>query len=559
MLKKVDSFIIRNFIGIFLLTFSVVLFILLLQVVVNYFKELVGKDISYQLFAELMSYFALSLTPQALPLAVLVGTLMAFGNLGEHYELTALKGAGISLPRVLLPVGMFCFLLTILSFWFQERVVPWANLQAYSLLYDLKQKKPTLDIKEGVFYNGIPGYSIKIKQKYKDGKTLKGIIIYNHTQNAGNREVILADSGKMYTILNERYLVLELFNGNSYNDQQDYSYSTPQASRDRFVRNSFKQSKLVFSLASFDLSRTDQSLFLHNRQMKNTRKLWSDLDSIQKRAESLENANFSAVQSYYVYYGKEWIKSDSIRKYYQEAKQKYSKKEAVREIVELIKKRQEQYEKQNAMFRSEEKLQERSPKEAVKLKINKKLLATEEIHTFSPNNIQVQMQENKIASTEKTVLERAVMQARNVRVATQSRVQELAHVRSDFNEYSIQIHKRYAESLGCLLMFLIGAPLGAIIKKGGLGVPIIISVAFFVVHYILTMTGEKWAKENFVSILAGMWTPNLILLLVGLFFLQQAKNDSRLLEVDAYFVWFYRLKEKWKKQKEKIKMSVSKG
>jgi len=186
----------------------------------NKMDEFVGKDLGLLVFSELMFYFSINITQTALPLAVLLSSLMAFGNLGEFSELTAIKGAGVSLLRALRPAFILAVIITILAFFNNNYVVTKANLKAYSLLYDIKKHKPSLDIKEGAFYNGIPDFSIKVNKKYPDGVTLGDIIIYNHTGKTGNNIVTFADSGRMYSILNNRYLMFELFNGKRYEEIQ---------------------------------------------------------------------------------------------------------------------------------------------------------------------------------------------------------------------------------------------------------------------------------------------------------------------------------------------------
>jgi lipopolysaccharide export system permease protein len=200
-MKKLDKFIIKAFIGPFFLTFAVVVFIFLTQTIIKYFEYLVGKGLGWNVFVELLFYFSLNTVPIALPLAVLLSSLMTYGNLGEHYELTAIKSAGISLVRVLFPIFIFSILLTFAAFWFNNRVVPRANLKAFSLLWDVKQKKPSLSLKEGIFYKDLPGVSIKANKKLPDEKTLLDMIIYDHQENNGNTHIILADSAQMYTIL----------------------------------------------------------------------------------------------------------------------------------------------------------------------------------------------------------------------------------------------------------------------------------------------------------------------------------------------------------------------
>ena len=248
-MKKIDKLVLKAWIGPFFLTLAVVVFILLTQTMLKYFEEFVGKNLGATVFAELLFYFSLNLLPMALPLAVLLSSLITFGNLGEHNELTAIKMSGITLARVIAPVGIVVVFLTIGSLFFNDQVVPLANLKAYSLLYDIRQKKPALDIKPGIFYNGLPGYSVKANHKGSDGKSLGDILIYDQTAGRGNISLVTADTGQMYTMYDDRYLVLDLHNGRNYTELLD---NNPKG--EEFVRNTFDRSKFIFSLASFDMN-----------------------------------------------------------------------------------------------------------------------------------------------------------------------------------------------------------------------------------------------------------------------------------------------------------------
>jgi len=313
-MKKLDILILKSFIGPFILTTLVSTFILLTQYMLKYFDDFVGKDLGPEVFAELIMYFSVNMMPVAIPLGVLLSSLMTFGNLGEHFELTAIKSAGISLIRALTPIGVFVSFLTVGTFFFNNHVVPAANLKAYSLLYDIKNKKPALDIRAGQFYNGIDGYSIKAKEKFPDNRTLKDVIIYDHTQptKSGNKRVIIADSAIMYTVYNDRYLKFELFVGNLY----DESPKGPRRKRlnSRYYRNSFDKMELMFSLASFDLKNTKEELFQNNRQMKNISELTNDIDSLKSRVkESINNLAYGALVYYQFHYRDELNrKRDSV-------------------------------------------------------------------------------------------------------------------------------------------------------------------------------------------------------------------------------------------------------
>ena len=277
---------------------------MLTQHMLKYFDDIVGKDLGWDVLAQLLFYFAVFMTPIAIPLAVLLSSLMTFGNLGEHFELTAIKSAGISLLRALFPIFIFVLGLTVVAFYSNNYFVPKAALEAYSLLYDIKQKKPALDLKQGAFYTGIPDFSIKVEKKYDDGKTIEDIIMYDHRSVVGNKKIILADSGLMYTINNDRYLKLELFYGNFY--FEDYSEtSTSTNSKQNMSRSSFNRSEYVMDLSSFGLDRTDKSLFEGNRIMRNMGQLSNDVDSVGRSISDLKLKIFEENKYAFFYHMRE--------------------------------------------------------------------------------------------------------------------------------------------------------------------------------------------------------------------------------------------------------------
>lgn len=472
-MKKIDRLVLKAFLGPFFLSLSVVVFIFLIQYLVKYFPELVGKGISWTVFAELLYYFSISVTPNSLPLAVLISTLMSYGNLGEHFELSAIKSAGISLIRILIPTFVFAVFLCIAAFFLNNNVVPYANLKAFSLLYDVRQKKPTLDFQEGTFYNGIPGYSIKVNKKYEDGKSMKDVIIYNHTQGRGNIEIIISDSAQMYTIMEDRYLVMKLFNGNSYSELIENQTINKQ----QYVRSNFTTSQIMFNLESFSLQRTQEDLFKANKIMRNISQLQEDVDSLNRL-------------------------QDTIRK----------------EVDKNIK----------PMYNYAQRLDSSYQKQS---------------KGFVPIAKKIPMDSNSRQST----LQYATNSARSVKSYLATQRDRISFYNREVNGSQIERIRKFSLSFACLVMFLIGAPLGAIIKKGGLGVPILISIIFFIVYYVISIMAEKWARDGFVNVYFAMWLTNIIYLPIGIFFLRQAKNDSRLLETDNFAVLFDKLKRKFKK------------
>jgi len=460
MIKKLDKLILQAFAGPFLLTFAVVEFIFLTQVLLKYLDDIVGKDLGIAVILKLLFFLSVTIVPISLPLAVLLSSLMTYGNLGEHHELTAIKASGIALTRILRPVWLVSLVLAGIAFWFNNSIVPKANLNAYSLLWDVRQKKLALDIKEGVFYNGIPGYTIKVDKKVGPEKDiLMGIMIYDHTQKSGNATVMLADSGRMFTRFGGQYLGLELFRGHNYVEQPD----ARDRSASSFVRQGFKRNMVTFSLSSFNLNNTKKELFQTNRMMLNIPQLLKSADSTQKVLAHRRRLVPLQLSGYYTYLRFDTLNSAAYRRV------------AAWQV---------------------------SPK--------------------------------KLGPISAPLVEQALSRARNIQSFMSSTSQGLFETARDSAQFRIEIYRKYTQSMAVLLMFLIGAPLGAIIKKGGIGVPILISILFFIVYYVLSILGEKGGRELEMPVAIGMWLSNALLLPAGIFFLYQAYNDSGLLETDFW-------------------------
>ncbi|WP_420386772.1 LptF/LptG family permease [Roseivirga sp.] len=579
-MKKIDKLVFGSFIGPFLLTLIVVDFILLLVTLLKYFDQIMGKGLSVGVFAELITYFSISSSPDAFPLAVLLSSIMTFGNLGEHSELTAVKSSGISLIRALLPIFIFVMLLTGFTYYSNTELVPKTNLKTYSLLWDMRTKKPALDIKEGVFYDGIPGYSIKVNQKIGD-EQLKDIIIYDHTQDneQGNKRVILADSGRMYSFMNQRYLALELYNGTRYEENMSQAREE-QESGGRFIRDKFSTSIIRFDLSSFDMGNTDEKLFRRSRLVQTREELKTGIDSMSRDIYSRHEQIFKQVASngFRLHLVRELPVPDEVLKplaHYD------SLRMARRQVVEdtvpdsLVNivgpersvevqakeggpERVTQPERNN--LGTEEGTIQANVDELNPKSVNEKAMADagkpkEETKkkTYTEEQLDAAIEEiNKYFYTKNTAnadnlkivsaITNAVNNSRTTRNILNSRLITYENVKRDQRKFIVTKNQQLARSMACLIMFLIGAPIGAIIKKGGLGVPVIVSVVFFLIYYILNTTGDKWGKEGVVDPAVAVWMSNAILLPFGLFFLRQARNDARLFEVDAYIIFWGKVK-----------------
>lgn len=497
-MKKIDKLVLKSFWGPFVLTLCVVVFIFLMRLMMFYIDQFVSKDVELAVFAKIIAYFSLITVPIALPLAVLLSSLMTYGNLGEFFELTALKSAGISLTRAMRPLLIVAIGIAIFSFWFNNKVAPWANLKGYSLLWDIKSSKATLSIKEGIFYNDLPGYSIKADKK--DGETLRGMVIYKHQENGmetGNREIILADSGRMFTTPDKQYLVFELYNGNDYTEYTDnsnvsYASSGSQNKLAKFMRNGFQHYKLRISLDSYGLKRTDEQQFEYHEYMKNLGELATLTDSLKKELKATLASTATTSRQYYSYQFKQ---------------------------------------PQPAMTPSTSSTvvgQPAGPPVVREGKWIDSLLA----HPVD-------------ARTKGETVEMATSQARNMLSYAESNQTYLKEKAKTVNRYELESHHKFTQAISCFIMFLIGAPLGAIIKKGGFGVPVLVSILFFILLYVLTLTGDKYAKDGLVWVPAGAWMANIILLPIGLYLMKQARNDSRLFDKDVYVIWWGKLKNRY--------------
>ena len=485
-MKKLDKLILGAFWGPFFITMSVVVFVFLMRIMIFYIDDFVSKELSIVDYAKLFFFFSLITVPTALPLAMLLSSLMAFGNLGEFFELTAIKSAGISVVRAMAPLFVVAVGVTVFSFFFNDRISPWANLKGYSLLYDIKTTKATLKIKEGIFYNDLPGYSIKVDKKEENG-AMKGMVIYKHDSRSyelGNTTIILADSGRMYSKNNNRYLVIELFHGTQYTEEFGTSGSRPAYIASpgiapvisNFQRNAFDHYELVESLSSFGMKRTDEGQFKYHEFMKNIADLTSTADSMKTSYRETKKNLIPNSQQYFSYNFKK--ETDKFLK-----SGKWIDSLLNRPVTDSLK---------------------------TDILVNAKSAAAS-MHSF------VKSQDEYLQTKLK-----------------------------DANRYELEKHHKYTQALSCLIMFLIGAPLGAIIKKGGFGVPVLVSILFFILLYVITNQGDKWVKEGLLAVPVGAWMANSLLFITGLYFTDRARSDSTLFDKDVYQMFIKNMKAKWK-------------
>ena len=484
-MKKLHLFVIRVYIGPFFLTFFIVLFILLMQFLWKYIDDLAGKGLEWNIIAELLTYASASLVPMALPLAILMASLMTFGNLGENYELTALKASGISLQRTMLPLIILTILISYLAFLFSNHVLPYSNLKMRSLLYDVRHQRPELQIKEGIFYNGIDGYSIKIAERNKKTNLLKNIMVYDHTDKLGNIKVTVADSGYMKLTADENHLMVILYDGYSYTENQDLDkkrsrrYDSYPHRRDKFRKETF-----FLPLDGFEFNRTDERLFKNHYQMLNLNQLETAEDSLQK----IYDKRFDGFKS-------SLIKSNFYRK---EDKNPVTKPTRI----------------------------------PVDIDTSKVVFNLDSIYNGFSNR------------ERKTAINQAMVFARSTKSYLGSTRSELYGRKRLIRKHQIEWHRKFTLSFACFIFFFIGAPLGAIIRKGGLGMPVVISVLFFLLYYMVSITGEKFVRENIMIPIHGMWLSSYILFPLGIFLTYKATTDSTIMNIDTYTNFFKKLFKK---------------
>ena len=459
-MKTLHKFILKSYVGPFVMTFFIAMFVFFMMFIFKYIDDFVGKGLSFSILSELFFYFSLTTVPMALPLAILLSSLMTFGNLGEHFELTAMKSSGLSLQKIMTPLIFTTVALSIGAFYFSNTILPYTNLKAGSLLYDVRESKPALLFKEGVFNNSLEGFSIRVGKKENDGKTLKKILIYDHRAMQGNNTVMTAKSGTMEETSDKMFLLLNLKDGVSYKEMND----NPKDFETRpLIRDTFEERIIRFDLSEFKMTRTNEDLFKNNFQMLNISQLNTTVDSLNMKNEKrMKNFTTQLKQSYYA---------------------------------------------KSTAFMADS---------------NKKSVF--DINFFS----------NLPKAQQLNIIESATNIARSAKAYTESITNESSTEESSKLKYEVERHRKFTLSIACIVLFFIGAPFGAIIRKGGLGMPVVISVVFFIIFHVLSITGEKLAKEGEMPVYQGMWLATAVLLPIGVFLTYKATSDSSLFDANAY-------------------------
>jgi len=485
--KKLHILVIKSFVGPLILTFFFVIFILLMQFLWKYIDDLIGKGLEFSIISEFLLYTSASLVPLAMPLAVLLASLMTFGNLAENLELLAFKSSGISLVRIMTPVIILSTLISVGAFFFSNHVLPFSNLKMRSLLYDIQQQRPELTIKPGVFDNTLEGYSIRIGDRDSRTSLLKDILIFDHTGKQGNVSVTIADSGYMKMTSDEKHLLLTLYNGKSYLEMQKQKKENRHVKSYPLRRDNFEYQEMIIEMTGFGLNRTDEKLFRNSYSMLNLQQLHHFDDSLTEEIGGILDKFENTLQTTLTAKPKEILIKKPV--FHPDS---FEKEQETREM------------------------------------------------RIQPVHVDSALAElNKLEK--RRALTQAVNFARSNKSLTTSNMGTAEWKVARLRRYQIEIHRKFTYSLLCLIFFFIGAPLGAIIRKGGLGIPVIVSVLLFLIYYVISMIGEKFARESLVPPFAGMWISTFILVPVGIWLTYKAANDSVIMNIETYFIWLKRL------------------
>ena len=464
-IKKIDIFVFKAYSLLFVGTFFICLFIFMMQFMWRYVDELIGKGLTLDVLAHFFYYAGLTLIPMSLPLAILLASLITFGNLGERFELLSMKAAGIPLIRILQPIIIFNILLCIGSFYFQNVTGPEAQKKFYTLIYSMKQKSPELEIPEGIFYSEIPGYNIFVEKKGKENGMLYGVMIYSTTDGYEDAQIVLADSAELKTTADEKHHMLTMYAGERFRNMQAQGNMMARANVP-YMRETFIQET---DLIPFDnnFNMMDANVFSGSAQTKNLREIETGLDSLAHKSDSIGRSLFAYLQ--------------------------------------------------NTTYRRKVNIASQDSAKIARQTLNFDTLYSQLTVSQQQSILRNAMQKSTVATNE---YEFRGLISKDIDQSTRT--------------HWVEWHKKFTLSLACLFFFFIGAPLGAIIRKGGLGVPVVISVTIFIFYYIINVSGEKMAKSGEWVPWFGEWLSSMVLCPIGIFLTYKANKDSAVFNIEAY-------------------------
>lgn len=466
-MKTIHKLVLKAYLGPMVLTFFIVMFVLMMNFVWRYIDELVGKGLSAGIIIELMSYAMANMIPMGLPLSMLLAAIMTMGNLGENYELLAMKSAGMSLVQITKPLIVVVGIVAVGSFFISNNLVPYSNKKMFSIIYDIRQQKQSLEFQDGLFFNGIDNMSIRVGHQDPETHLLTNVLIYDNRYANGNMNTIVADSGYIRLSDDKKYLLVTLYHGQTYEQTRNSQWFTKSALR----HHTFDLQKQVIPMDGFAMGRSDADMF-SNAQTKNINELQHDIDSLEVKVNDATTTSYEPLLKEQIF-----VRDNTVL--------------PVPDSLKVDK----------SHFRD--------------------LLATDSLPGLSTRD-----------------KERVWDQARTLAKSSRGMFSfDETNAKEALNQLyrsKIEWHRKISLPVSILIFFLIGAPLGAIIRRGGLGLPVVVSVIFFVIYYVISLTGEKMAKEGTWDAVYGMWISTFILTPIAIYLTYKATNDSALLDTDWY-------------------------
>jgi lipopolysaccharide export system permease protein len=498
-------------------TFFVSIFLFLMQFLWKYIGDLIGKGLEWYIIFEFILYSIPYLIPRALPLAVLLSCIMTYGNLGEKYELVALKAAGVSLLRTMQPMLILMTIIAGVAFYSSNILIPKANLSWGALFYDVTHKKPAMNIQDGIFFKDLQGYAIRVGKKHSDNQTLDDVLIYAKTENSNVTNIILAKKGKMELTDNDRFLRLTLFEGKRYEEMTNspgYDKTYPHNTM------SFQEYNMAIDLSELELKRSNPELFKDNYEMLNLKELQQRIDSLAIVIQEKKQFLHAYLEAYFHFRHDSLGVSDY--KIHDSTWTGFSYEQVVFRAYEKINQAPDTLSVEETVSSMTAEIN--YPKDAVKInQPNQSLKITNEPWIDTLNKLEM-----------KPLIESATQSTRNLRRIVESTKKEVRQITERRRRYAIQWHKKFTLAFSCILLFFVGAPLGAIIRKGGFGAPMIAAILMFIVFFIMQTVGEKLAREGVLLVWSGAWFSFFLFVPIGLFLTYKASRDSVLFDADSY-------------------------
>ena len=481
-LKKIDVLLMRSYVGPFAVTFFLSMFLFLMQFLWKFIDELVGKGIAPDLLAKLIFYSLADLVPMAMPLTIMVAGLMTFGNLSESFELVAMKSNGISLFRALRPIFLLMCCLAVMNFMFLNYVIPKAKLEQAGMLIDMRSKKPTFNLAEGIFYHQIEGFAIRVGKKESDNQTVRDVLIYEYKKDDSKRlNVVRAEWGTMKLTDDQRVLNFTLYKGVRY---EEMTNSPEYRKTQPFNQMFFEKQQIQIDLSSLDYQFSDRDLIASDYRLQNVSQLFKEIDTFHIKSDLLKADN-SRYLGRYLHIPGVMTLDTQLRAFKRSSSQ------------------------------------------------------------FDPLT-ETRILKNYPETQQATIAASAINHARSIKSTVEGLMTSLEFEETDINLYKSELHKKFAFSILVILLFLISAPLGAIIRKGGIGMPLVISVVLFVLFYAVNLTGEKMGKEGIVPVWVGSWMSSMLLLPIGVIITYRASIDKSFQGTNPLKNWFVSM---WQKRK----------